>query len=217
MSTDTLRIVVAGGGRVGFRTAQLLDDYGHEVVLIEADDDRLERIGDRLPTVVEGDATHSAVLERAAPDESDAIVALTEDGATNLAVCLAAQDANESIYTVLRADTESGEEHADFVDAVVSPERAGARLAANETVGGEIRSLEGVTGDLEILEIRVEASSQAAGERLEDVDLPDGCLVVSDASADRLAGPDTELEADRQYTVAVEPDELDEVVDLLRG
>ena len=217
MSTDTLRIVVAGGGRVGFRTAQLLDDYGHEVVLIEADDDRLERIGDRLPTVVEGDATHSAVLERAAPDESDAIVALTEDGATNLAVCLAARDANESIYTVLRADTESGEEPADFVDAVVSPERAGARLAANETVGGEIRSLEGVTGDLEILEIRVEASSQAAGERLEDIDLPDGCLVVSDASADHLARPDTELEADRQYTVAVEPDELDEVVDLLRG
>ena len=32
-----------------------------------------------------------------------------------------------------------------------------------------------------------------------------------------LARPDTELEVDRQYTVAVEPDELDEVVDLLRG
>ena len=217
MSTDTLRIVVAGGGRVGFRTAQLLDDYGHEVVLIEADDDRLERIGDRLPTVIEGNATHSGVLERAAPGESDAIVALTEDGATNLAVCLAARDASESIYTVLRADTGSGEEHADFVDAVVSPERAGARLAANETVGGEIRSLEGVTGDLEILEIRVEADSPAAGERLEDVDLPEGCLVVSDASADRLARPDTELEADRQYTVAVEPDVLDEVTALLRA
>jgi trk system potassium uptake protein TrkA len=217
MSTDELRIVVAGGGRVGFRTAQLLDDYGHEVVLIEADDDRLERIGDRLPTVIEGNATHSETLERAAPRESDAIVALTEDGATNLAVCLAARDANDSIHTVLRSDTESGEEHAAFVDAVVSPERAGARLAANETVGGDIRSLEGVTGDLEILEIRVESDSSAAGERLEDVDLPDGSLVVADANADRLARPDTELEADQRYTIAVEPDVLDEVTDLLRG
>jgi trk system potassium uptake protein TrkA len=217
MSNNTFRAIVVGGGRVGFRASQLLSDYGHDVVVIEIDPARCERISEHLPTVIEGDATRSAVLREADPRGRDVIAALTEDAATNLAAYLAAQRMNETIYTVLRTDTDTGEEYGAFVDAVASPERAGARLAANEMVGREVRALEDVTGNLELLEVRVAADSPAAGEHLEHVQLPDGSLVVSDENANHIAKPDTVLKAGRQYTIATEPAVLDEVMTLLRG
>jgi trk system potassium uptake protein TrkA len=215
-NSESLRVVIAGGGRVGFRAAQLLEDYGHDVAVIESGAARYEQINEHLPTVIEGDATRSAVLREADPAESDVIAALSEDAATNLAICLAAQHINESLYTVLRTDTETGEEYVEFVDAIASPERAGARLAANEIVGQNVRSIEGVTGNLEILEVQVAENAPAAGERLEDIELPEGSLVISDATAN-IARPDTVLEPDRHYTTATEPDVLDEVIGLLRG
>ena len=36
--TSTIDIVIAGGGRVGFQTAERLADLGHDVTIIEQDE-----------------------------------------------------------------------------------------------------------------------------------------------------------------------------------
>lgn len=217
MSSNSLRVIIVGGGRVGFRAGQMLTGYDHDVVVIEADQARCEEIADDLPTVIYGDATVPPVFEQAAPAESDTVAALTENGATNLAVCLMAQQMNETIHTVLRTDTETRKEYADLdaIDSVISPEAAGARLVANDIVGGVPRSLSAVTDALEILEIRVEADSPAAGKHLADVPLPDSSLVIADSEDSSIAQKETVLEADHQYVIALHPDVLDEVMDLL--
>ncbi|AGB36240.1 potassium channel family protein [Natronococcus occultus] len=217
MATDPLRVIIVGGGRVGYRAGRLLDGYGHEVVVIEKDPSRCEEIADQLPTVIEADATLPPVLREADPGASDVIAALTEDGATNLAVCLAAQRMNESIYMVLRTDTESRHEYGELVDGVVYPEAAGARLIANEIVGNAPRVFNAVTGDIEIVRVEVGADAPLAGETLADATLPDGCLVITDADASNVAGAETVLEPDCQYIVAVDPDDFDAVVELLSG
>jgi trk system potassium uptake protein TrkA len=213
----SLRTVIAGGGRVGRRTAQLLDDRGHDVVIIEDDPDLVEELSDEyIATVIKGDGTRPRILEQADLDRTDVVAALTGLTGANLAICMLAERLTDGVTTVMRTDEENPEEYAGYVDEVVFPERAGARAAAN-AVERDVRALEDVTGNLEIMEIRVAEGAPVAGRSLMDVALPRGSLVVSNDDGNRIAGSETVLEAGRSYVVAVDPDVADEVMNLMRG
>ncbi|MCX2819431.1 MAG: trk system potassium uptake protein TrkA [Methanobacteriota archaeon] len=216
--TGKLRIIIAGMGRVGYYAARSLNGQGHELVVIEENEKRCGEINDEyIATVIQGDTTRPSVLRQASPEKADAIAALTNDTAANLAACMTAQKMNERIRTVMRVDTELGDEYRDIVDEVIFPERISARAAANSVVGADIRTLESDTGDIDILEVRVDEGAPAAGRRLDEVSFPKGTLVISDFNGSSIARPETCLEAGKRYVVAVEPDVKDEVINLLRG
>lgn len=68
-------IIVAGGGRVGRRTAAILDDYDHDVTVIEQESDRCEHLADaQLGVVINGDAGRPSILDQADPEGADAVV-----------------------------------------------------------------------------------------------------------------------------------------------
>ena len=216
--TSDLDIIVAGGGRVGFQTAELLANRGHDVTIIEPDERIVSEIADEwVATVIQGDATDPDIIEQAGIDRADAIAALTGETGLNLAVCLAALELQPEIRTVARIDRATAESYTRFVDAILFPERAGARVAANEIVGSDVQTLVDMTGDLEIMLVRVAEGAPAAGKRLADVRLPAGALIVSDDDGNRIARSDTTLTPGSRYVVAIEPDVADEVMNLMRG
>ncbi|MDZ7747358.1 MAG: TrkA family potassium uptake protein [Halobacteriales archaeon] len=216
--TTNLDIIIAGGGRVGFQTAERLADRGHDVTIIEQDERIVSEIADEwMATVIQGDATNPDIIEQADIKRADAIAALTGETGLNLAVCLAATELSPEIRTVARIDRAVGEAYTRFVDAVIFPERAGARVAANEIVGSDVQTLVGVTGTLDIMIIRVAEGAPAAGKQLTEVRFPAGTLIISDDDGNRIARPDTTLTPGSRYLVALEPDVADEVMDLMRG
>ena len=216
--TSDLDIIIAGGGRVGFQTAEILADRGHDVTIIERDDRIVSDIADQwIATVIQGDATNPEIIEQAGLERADVISALTGETGLNLAVCLAAAELTPDIRTVARIDRTAGEAYTRFVDAVVFPERAGSRVAANEILGSDVQTLADVTGTLDIMLIRVADGAPAAGKALSDVRFPEGTLVVSDENGERIARADTTLTPGSSYVVAVEPDVVDEVLNLMRG
>jgi trk system potassium uptake protein TrkA len=216
--TGTLDVVIAGGGRVGFQTAQLLADRGHNLTIIERQERIVSEIADEwVATVISGDATNPAIIEQAGIESADVIAALTGETGLNLAVCLAAVELSPEIRAVARIERATGEGYTRFVDAVVFPERAGAKVAANEIVGDDVQTLADVTGNLDIMLIRVADGAPAAGKELSDVRFPTGTLVVSDDDGHKVARPDTTLVPGSRYVVAVEPDVADEVMNLMRG
>ena len=216
--TGDLDIIVAGGGRVGFQTAELLANRGHDVTIVETEERVVSEIADEwVATVIEGDATDPDIIEQAGIDRADAIAALTGETGLNLAVCLAALELQPEIRTVARIDRAAAESYTRFVDAILFPERAGARVAANEIVGSDVQTLVDMTGDLEIMLVRVAEGAPAAGKRLADVRLPAGALIVSDDDGNRIARSDTTLTPGSRYVVAIEPDVADEVMNLMRG
>ena len=215
---SSLDIVIAGGGRVGFQTAEILADRGHEVTIVERDEAVVSEIADEwIATVIRGDATNPDIIEQAGIEDVDAIAALTGETGLNLAVCLAASELSPGIRTVARIDRTAGEAYTRFVDAVLFPERAGARVAANEVLGSDVQTLADVTGNLDIMLIRVAEGAPAAGKSLTEVRFPAGAVVVSDADGHRIARSDTSLTPGERYVVAVEPDVADEVMNLLQG
>ena len=211
-------IIIAGGGRVGFQTAELLAARDENVTIIEHNDEIVSDIADEwVATVIHGDATDPGIIEQAGIERADAIAALTGNAGLNLAVCLAASELNPGIRTVARIDRASAESYTRFVDAVLFPERAGARVAANEIAGSDVQTLADVTGDLDIMLVRVAEGAPAAGRQLSEVRFPEGALIVSGADGERIARSDTTLSAGRRYVVAVEPSVADEVMNLLQG
>jgi len=213
-----LDVVIAGGGRVGLETTRLLTDRGHDVTVVEHDADRCRAISDEyLATVIEGDASNPEILEQAGIERADVVAGLTGVAGLNLAVCMEAGELAPGARTVARIDSGSKEAYERFVDAVLYPERAGARIAANEIVGSDVQSLADVTGDLDVLNIRVADGAPVAGKRLSEIRFPSGTVVVSGEGGDRVARPDTELTAGESYVVAVESDVAEEVMNLLRG
>jgi trk system potassium uptake protein TrkA len=213
----TQRTVVAGGGRVGRNTARVLDDRGQDVVIVEENDGVVEEIADEyFATVIRGDATRPSILEQAGLERTDVVAALTGETGTNLAICMAATHLAPDVETVMRSEVDVGDEYAPFVDEVVFTAAASARAAAN-AVEREVRSLEDVSGTIDVVEIRVAEGAPVAGKSLTEVTFPRGAIVVSDAEGHRIAGSDTRLEAGNSYLVATEPAVSDEVMNLMRG
>ena len=216
--THDLNVVIAGGGRVGFQTAELLANQGHNVTIVERDEETCAAISDAwLATVIEGDATNPDVLAQADPENADVVAALTGTTGLNLAVCMAASEMAPGVRTVARIERSAGESYTRFVDAVVFPERAGARVAANEIIGSDVQTIADVTGTLDIMLVRVAENAPAAGKRLSEVHFPAGTLVISGDGGAAVARPDTTLTGGKRYVVAVEPDVADEVMQLMRG
>lgn len=216
--TERKTIAIAGGGKIGFRTAQLLNDRGHKVTLIERDHGRCKYINDEyVGTVIEGDASRPKILKQVDPDRCDVLAALTGDTATNLGICMAAAEMTD-VRVVMRVDDpEVSEEYEELVDGIIYPEEPGARAIVNEVVGGGVRSIESVGGNLEILEVEVTPGAPAAGRTLENTSFPRGSLIIAHANGDRVSTAESVLEPGNRYLVAVEAAVNDEVMNLLRG
>ena len=214
---DRDHIVIAGGGRVGRRVAEDFVNRGTDVTVVERDAGRIDASdADGGIAYLEGDATRPSMLRQAIRDETTVMGALTGDQSTNLAVCMAAKRLFPDLETVARIQVEDGDEYTEFVDRVYFPERASIKAAVNALAGSDIRTLEGVTGELELFDVRVGYDAPAAGEVVADA-LLEGSLVVSQTSGDVAVQHSTTLVAGRRYVVAADHEVVDEVLSQLRG
>jgi trk system potassium uptake protein TrkA len=214
----TRRLVVAGGGRVGYRTARTFADRGHYVTVIEPNAERAAEIRGENVSVIEGDATEPDVLRQAITAETDAVAALTSDGETNLAIAVAARRvAPEGARVVARVRLDPPREFQSLVDDITLVSQSSVAAAVSALGGGAARTLREAVGDLEVHEIVVAEDAPIAGETVEEAGLPAGCLVVAAGGGDRAVGPETVLRAGASYVVAADHDVLDEVYDLFRG
>lgn len=216
---DSQRIVIAGAGRVGYRAAEAFASRGHYVTVIERDPEFGERVAgtDRI-TVVQGDATDPETLEQALGGEVDVFGALTSDGETNLTAVLAVQYlAPGDPRLVARTNLDLSESYRDLVSDITFVSQSSVRASILAMGGHDVGTLDELTGILEIRTVVVGHDSPVAGERIEDADLPDGCLVVSAVGGQHSANGDTVLRAGQEYVVAVEEGVVDTALARFRG
>jgi trk system potassium uptake protein TrkA len=217
-----MRFVILGAGRVGLRTARVLSEEGHEVVIIERDPMKVERAREQGFDVIEGDGSREERLEEAKIDESDAIGALTGDLNANFAACMIAK--HHGVRTVMRIDEDYREEiyrkYATEVDEIIYPERLGAIGAKNAMLGGDIQAIADIAQHLQVVELTIAKGSPSRGYTISEVELPAQATILAFGKADEPLGipdPDQSLELDDKVVVLADFDVLSDVRQILVG
>jgi len=86
-------IVIVGAGDIGTPLLEIATRGGNEVVVIERNEGRAERAATNFDClVIQDDATAMSTLEDAGADRADALISTTDADATNIMVCLLAQE-----------------------------------------------------------------------------------------------------------------------------
>ena len=213
---ETPHIVIAGSGRVGHRVAEHFADRGRDVTVIDPDPDAVGTVDDHRIDVRQADATKPSILRNAVTDRTEVVGALTDKEDTNLVVCMAAKRLTSEIRTVARIQDRAGDEYGEYVDEVYFPERASVRAAVNALTGSDVRTLEEVTGELEVLDIRIDYDAPAADAVVSEV-LPEGSVVIAEVGGHVAVQHSTQLVGGRRYLIAADRDIVGEVIRLCRG
>jgi trk system potassium uptake protein TrkA len=130
-----MKIIIAGGGEVGFHLAKLLSFESLDITLIDTEKERLNYAESHLDIkAIKGDALSLSLMEEAQVASSDLFIAVTSEETTNITICALAKQlgckrtiARISNFEFIRAkETISFQEIG--VDELISPEE----LAANE-------------------------------------------------------------------------------------
>ena len=83
-----MKVIVVGGGKIGFYLTQTLLEHGHEPVLIEKDPDVCLRVANSLDLpVIQGDGTVLDTLENAGIRDCDALIGVSGQDESNLVAC----------------------------------------------------------------------------------------------------------------------------------
>jgi trk system potassium uptake protein TrkA len=216
-----MRVLIAGFGRVGSRTARVLDEEGHDVTVIENDTEKVELAESRGFTVVAGDASNTSVLEEAGVDSADAVAGLTGDPTVNADVCSTADD--YGCRTVMRLSEDLPEEIYDeyesVADDVIYPERLGAAGAKTALLGGNFNAIGELTEDLQLTTVTVTDDAPIVGRRVSSLDV-DGARIYAHGRAHEaltIPLPGTEIEAGDRLAVVVEGEHVSAVREALLG
>ena len=127
-----MRILVVGDGKVGHTLAEQLVSEGHDVVIIDRDDEVVRKAEDTVDAMyIQGNGANAKTLMDAGVDKTDIVVAATAGDETNMLCCLIAKRLGAK-YTIARIrDPEYSEsltllQNELGIDMTLNPERATA-------------------------------------------------------------------------------------------
>ncbi len=174
------RIIVAGGGNIGFRLAESLEKR-YQVKLIERDPDRCTEISESLNKVIvlQGESSDQDLLVDENIEDTDVFVALTNDDEANimsslLAKRLGARKVMALINNPAYVDLVQGGE----IDIAISPQQATIGSLLTHVRRGDVVNVHslrrGAAEALEAVAHGDQSSSKVIGKAIEDIDLPEG-------------------------------------------
>jgi len=87
-----MKIIITGGGDVGYHLAKMLSGEAQDIYLIDESQSRLEYVQSHLDVfTIYGDATSIAILKEAKVEQCDLIISVTSSEKTNLLVSILAK------------------------------------------------------------------------------------------------------------------------------
>lgn len=180
-----MKVVVVGGGKVGYYLAKTLMENGHAVALIEERTETAQRLAQELETVViRGDGTNQYDLADAGCDSADIVAAVTGRDEVNLIVCQVARKYFSPKKVIARVNNPRNQELFETlgVDLTVSSTAIIAGMVEREMVLDNVRTLFRFDrADLVAVEVDIDESAGARGKSVRELaaKLPVNCVLVT--------------------------------------
>jgi trk system potassium uptake protein TrkA len=181
-----MRTVIIGAGEVGFNTARMLSQEGHDVILIEQSEVLVERATEQLDAlVIHGNGASPKLLAEAGIKRSDLLIAASSSDEVNIIACLAAkaQGVPRTVARIHNPDYYDPQEpfarQMLGIDFVIHTEQMAAEeIKAALLVPGAVNVDTFAEDSIEVAEVVLNEGSPAVGRALKDVNLPEDSLVV---------------------------------------
>lgn len=169
-------VMVLGGSKVGFLTAEELCSKRFNVKLIEKNREKAEDIADELPhaLVIHGDGRNVELLDEESLGSMDAFIAVTGNSETNIMSCLVAKSkkVKKTIALVENMDYFQLSQSIG-VDTLINKKLLAANNIFRYIRKGEVLALTRLNNlNAEILEFEVKATSKVNGSIIKELDFP---------------------------------------------
>ncbi|MCM8778226.1 MAG: TrkA family potassium uptake protein [Candidatus Omnitrophica bacterium] len=172
-------IIIVGCGRVGAELARILQDGGHNVVVVDKNPDAFKRLGNTFNGVtLVGNGFDLDTLKEAGIEKADALCAVTNGDNTNI---MSAQVARK-IFNVPKViariyDPQRAEIYRSLGINTLSGTVLFASLIRDKLIESQFSSYLIETKELGVLEFR--APEEIVGKLIKEVNLPGELLVVT--------------------------------------
>ena len=219
-----MKVVIAGAGNVGSFIAKDLHNAGHEVLVLEQDDQLVAKLSKQINcTWVVADACEVSSLHKAGVADADVMVAATGDDEDNLVVSLLAKQ--EFMVPRVVARVNHPKNHWLFnkswgVDVAVStPHLLSSLVEEAVSVGTLVRLLSFEQSGARLVEVTLAEDSPAVDREIAQVGIPKGATIVAVVRTDNIVVPrgDTILRIGDEVLALVTSDTEEQVKHLLVG
>ena len=178
-----MKVIVVGGGKIGFYLTQTLLEHGHEPVLIEKDPDVCLRVANSLDLpVIQGDGTVLDTLENAGIRDCDALIGVSGQDESNLVACQLAKRYFGVERTVARVNNPKNLSVMKQlgVDIPISTTDNIARLIEREVDLSGVKELLSINrGESSLSEFQLPDQYKYSGVRISELKLPNESIIVS--------------------------------------
>ncbi|MFB6087439.1 MAG: TrkA family potassium uptake protein [Haloarculaceae archaeon] len=178
-------IVIVGAGDIGAPLIEIATRSGNEVVVIERDEAKAERVADEYDCLVlNADATTKETLLDAGAEEADAIISTTDQDATNIMICLLAKEIEvPTVVSVVHNPEHMGLFRQIGVNTMENPQELIAEYLYRAVARPAIKDYMRIGEDAEVFEITVTEEAPIAGLTLNEAAsegiIPDDVLIVA--------------------------------------
>ncbi|MCE5188601.1 MAG: NAD-binding protein [Eubacteriales bacterium] len=221
-----MRIVIVGGGNVGYYLVKTLMAEKHRIMLIDSNRARCERVenafGGAYVEVTHGDGTSVDCLRDAGIYHAEAFIAVTGQDQNNLVSCQLAKDFFGVKRTIARVKNPKNIRVFEQlgVDSVISSTARIAGSIDQELDWADVNSLlTQKATHVRVREALVVPGSPYNGKRLGEIGLPKGMIVVCIVRDGEALVPDgeTRLAADDNVVILGNEADLPRVISAVRG
>ncbi len=205
----TERVVLIGGGNVGLTVARALEGAETRIraKMIEKNRKCAERAADALERtiVLNGDGLDAALLAEANIARADAVLCVTDDDKTNLLAAVRAKSVGCPMAIALINDPTLVPLMAPMgIDAYINPRATTVSSILRHIRHGRVRGVYSIgDAEAEMIEAEVLSTSPIAGQRIREIDFPEGVLVGAVLKDGKLVKPTGALRIDEGDVVAI--------------
>ncbi len=217
------KILIIGGGNIGFHLAKMVEENfeGARIKIIEKNKARAEEIAAELTSsiVINGDALDEEILKEANLEESETVLALTNDDENNIMACVLAEKTgqtkrtiaivNKSNYSLLQSSLN--------IDDLVDPRMTTVSRIMEHVHRGTIATVYSLLdGEYEFVEAKVLENSDLLNKKIKDSDLPENIRIGAIVRGKQviIPGGDFVFEKDDLVVLLASKDKLKEIEDI---
>jgi len=212
-------VVLVGCGGMGKALATHLTNEGHEVVIVEKDDERAKNLAENMDAlIIHGDGSSTEILKDAGVEKADAVAVLTADDNTNLTVCQILKKFEVPRIVARVSDPGKKDLYIGLeITAAISPVAAVVSYFKNALTKGTSRSMISIAnGNAEVIELRVK-KDELDGKKLRDLGLPSDAIVgvISRGGEVIIGTGDTIVKKEDTLTIITKTDVVKDVLTIL--